>query len=357
MHLWAGILLSLYVVLIALSGSILVFEDEFTATTFPSRLHPYTADQTASVPAVMRALQQACASCVFTNLQTPSATVPAYLARAMSAGKHELHFVIDPITAEVFPQQPTWVEWVQDLHVYLLLGEAHGEQVNGVGAIILLVLAISGVVIWWPGIKHWRRAIAVSFHHQWRRINYDAHSAVGFWTLLIVTWWSISGIYFGWYKQVVSAVSLVSPMRGMISPDLPPLPANSGPSASLDAILAAAQKASPQGRLFSIGDPSLQARVIYLLIDRRAPGDFSHRDIVSVDTKTARVLTVWHYGQNQTPGDWFIWSMHPLHFGTVWGTAVKVVWFVLGVSLAILSITGLIMYWNRYLRHRIRTLA
>jgi len=34
-HLWAGIALSLYVVVVALSGSILVFENELTGTTLP----------------------------------------------------------------------------------------------------------------------------------------------------------------------------------------------------------------------------------------------------------------------------------------------------------------------------------
>jgi uncharacterized iron-regulated membrane protein len=42
--------------------------------------------------------------------------------------------------------------------------------------------------------------------------------------------------------------------------------------------------------------------------------------------------------------------MHPLHFGTLWGPVVKLVWFLLGLSLGILTVTGLLMYWNRYLR-------
>ncbi len=37
-HLWAGIFLTLYVVLISITGALLVFEDEFTATTLPAGL-------------------------------------------------------------------------------------------------------------------------------------------------------------------------------------------------------------------------------------------------------------------------------------------------------------------------------
>ncbi|HTF66243.1 MAG TPA: PepSY-associated TM helix domain-containing protein [Edaphobacter sp.] len=50
---------------------------------------------------------------------------------------------------------------------------------------------------------------------------------------------------------------------------------------------------------------------------------------------------------------WIMWSMHPLHFGTLWGMPFKILWFLLGLSLAVLSVTGVLMYWNRYLRHKI----
>ena len=49
--------------------------------------------------------------------------------------------------------------------------------------------------------------------------------------------------------------------------------------------------------------------------------------------------------------------MHPLHFGTLWGLPIKILWFLLGLSLAVLTATGLVMYWNRYLRRKIKEFA
>ena len=117
-------------------------------------------------------------------------------------------------------------------------------------------------------------------------------------------------------------------------------------------VLSAIHQASPSGQLFSLSDPLLSGTVVYALVDLRAPGDFSHRDIITLSTTDARVLTIWHYGQNRTAGDWFLWAMHPLHFGTLWGMFFKVVWAACGLCLAVLAITGLLMYWNRFLRHR-----
>lgn len=357
-HLWAGIVFSTYIVIIALTGAILVFEDELTATTLPASLFSYDAARIASIPEVMRRFTQKCPGCLATNLTTPSPTVPAFQIRAVmphgpDRNTLELTFIGDPVTGEIQLYPRTWVNWIHDLHLYLLLGSDHGVQVNGVGAAVLLLLTISGLFLWWQGIQNWTRGLRISLRSNWRRINFDTHYVIGIWTLTIVSWWAISGIYFAWYRQFEGIVNAVFPLRGMISPEPPPLAAGPTSRAPLASILAAAQHASPHGRLFGISDPSLAGPIVYAQMDLLAPGDFAHRDIVTIATTDARILTVWHYGRNQTPGDWIMWSMHPLHFGTLWGLPFKILWFALGVSLALLTVTGLLMYWNRCLRHRI----
>jgi uncharacterized iron-regulated membrane protein len=59
---------------------------------------------------------------------------------------------------------------------------------------------------------------------------------------------------------------------------------------------------------------------------------------------------------NQSLGDWIIWSQVPLHFGTYWGLGVKIVWALAGMAIPLLAITGLLMYWNRVLRRKWKTL-
>src|SRR5881628_2791417 len=50
--------------------------------------------------------------------------------------------------------------WLLDLHDNLLAGET-GRTVNGVGAFAILALASTGLVIWWPGVKTWRRSLTL----------------------------------------------------------------------------------------------------------------------------------------------------------------------------------------------------
>jgi uncharacterized iron-regulated membrane protein len=352
-HLWAGVLLSLYIVMIALTGSILVFRTELTRALLPKTLTPYSAERTAPIADVLDRFRSAYPEGKLENIQTPSQETPVFLLFATDSHQHPFTLLADPVTANLELLPHTWLYWTYELHVNLLLGEAHGVQINGVGALCLLLLVITGLTLWWPGVKIWARGLRVGFRHNWRRINYDVHSAVGFWTLFIVFWWALSGIYFAWYRQVTSVVGLVSPIRGMLSPPVP-TPPKSGPEhASLEQILTAVHQDSPRGQLFSLSDPLLAGTVVYALVDLRAPGDFSHRDIITLSTTDARILTIWHYGQNHTAGDWILWAMHPLHFGTLWGMSVKILWALCGLALAVLAITGLLMYWNRFLRHKL----
>jgi uncharacterized iron-regulated membrane protein len=87
------------------------------------------------------------------------------------------------------------VEWLVNFHENLLSGST-GRLVNGMGAVCLTVICITGAIIWWPGIKHWRRSLTVNWTVHFARINWDLHSALGFWCFVFVLVWGISGIYF-----------------------------------------------------------------------------------------------------------------------------------------------------------------
>jgi uncharacterized iron-regulated membrane protein len=86
------------------------------------------------------------------------------------------------------------IEWLVDLHANLLSGHT-GRWMNGIGAFSMVLLCLTGSVIWWPGINHWRRGLTVNWKAHFGRINWDLHSALGFWCFLFLVVWGVSGIY------------------------------------------------------------------------------------------------------------------------------------------------------------------
>jgi uncharacterized iron-regulated membrane protein len=81
-----------------------------------------------------------------------------------------------------------------DLHDNLLAGPS-GRLVNGAGALALLGLAVTGLAIWWPGRKTWRRSLTLPRGVGWKRWIWHLHSMIGFWSLGFTLVFGLSGVY------------------------------------------------------------------------------------------------------------------------------------------------------------------
>jgi len=143
-HLWLGMLAALYIFIMSLSGSMIVFRNELEGSAVRS--------------------------------------------------------------SKLFPL----AERLVDLHDNLLLGSS-GRLVNGVGALSLTMLCLTGLILWWPGIQHWRRSMTVNVKATFPRLNWDLHNALGFWFFLLLSLWAISGVYFGFPDIFNSLVDFLEP--------------------------------------------------------------------------------------------------------------------------------------------------
>jgi uncharacterized iron-regulated membrane protein len=350
MHLWAGVLLALYVAVIGLSGSILVFQNEIRLASL--RHEPFNPAGIASPGAVVDHAHRRFPHSRLLYIQFPQKQSPWWTLDLLTAqGRPHLAYADAVTGAPLAPHRSLFIDRVLDLHVYLLAGRT-GFMVNCLAGIGLLLLALTGALLWWPGIRLWKRALVIPLRRNWRRVNYDIHNAVGIWMLFIVSWWGFTAIYFLAPARVGAVVNAFLPLSGM-KPPLAVAPAPSTAVLPLDTLLARIP-AGERARLGGLSLPAKPGGKVTLYFDRGRPGDFSHRDILTLDGHTGRVLSVWHYGRNRTLGDWLLWLMEPLHFGTLWGLGIKILWCLFGLSLPILSGTGLLMYWNRWLRFRIR---
>jgi uncharacterized iron-regulated membrane protein len=103
------------------------------------------------------------------------------------------------------------VEWVVDLHANLLAGSV-GRTINAMGGLCLLLLCVTGAFLWWPGIAHWRRGLGVDWKASFARVNWDLHSALGFWFLLFVCLWGFSGIYLAYPLPFNATVDFLEPV-------------------------------------------------------------------------------------------------------------------------------------------------
>ena len=103
---------------------------------------------------------------------------------------------------------PNQIYWKRGQN--LLLGQK-GRFLNGIGAICVTTVCVTGAIIWWPGLKNWRRSLKVSWGLRFARFTWDTHSARGFWCFVFILMWGISGIYFSFPEVFNVPASWVDP--------------------------------------------------------------------------------------------------------------------------------------------------
>lgn len=150
-HLWLGLAFALYIIVLSLTGSILVYRAELT-----------------------RALD---------------------------------------VPGESFPGGIRALLWARNLHDDLLLGRNH-RALNGAGAIAATLLTLTGLIVWWPGVRSVRRAVTVKWRARPARLNRDLHSAAGFWLSLFLLNWTVTAIYLAFpapFGHLVDILSVAPP--------------------------------------------------------------------------------------------------------------------------------------------------
>ncbi len=357
-HLWAGIALTLYVIVIGVTGSILVFRPELERLFGLKPWQDTRANGSlADLAAVVENLHAAYPGSHVVSVETPGETEATFVA--VVEGRRRVRVACEPGTGKVlgeFPRRTDWLAVILDLHETLLLGPT-GRVWNGVGGGLLLLINATGMVIWWPGIRHWKRALKVDFERNWRRINFDLHVAVGFWTVLIVSFWAVSGIYFAWPRQVFLFVNSFSRVITARPPAVSVVPELTAPEQDLHALVQRAYAIDPGTTLGGVAFPYGRRAPLGILMRRGNSVGREYVDTVYFNPYTGEYISTWRYGVNQSVGDWIIWSQVPVHFGTYWGVGVKVVWAAAGLAIPLLAVTGLLMYWNRWLRRKWKRLA
>lgn len=357
-HLWAGLLLTLYLIAIGATGSILVFREELESLAGRNAWPHLHAGVPAEPAAVLSGLERAFPRARVVSLAAPTRSTPMYVAVLRGRGRYfgEAGVAIDPVTSQVLGRlrpELRWLQVVRNFHETLLAGRV-GREVNGVLAACLLLINITGIVIWWPGIRRWTRALRIDPARGWRRMNFDVHRAAGFWTLGIVSFWAISGIYFAWSGEIRGIVNRISPLISASPPAIRVEPRAETPAADIGFMLSEAARLDPGTALRTILFPSGRRAPLEISMQRAGTGGAEFADTLYFDPRDGRCLGIWKYGVNQSLGDWVVWSQIPLHFGTFWGLGMKIAWAALGFSISLLAVTGALMYWNRFLRRRWR---
>lgn len=213
-HLWSGIAVGLYLLMISVTGSVLVYWNELYRATTPDPIISKSSEPRLSdsqLAEAVRRLYPGYRVVRISRATNPDQAVDIHLVR----GKQNKKRRFDPRTGQdlgdLVPMGMWLVAEVVDLHDNLFAGPT-GREVNGIGAVAVLALAATGLTIWWPGIKTWRRSLTLHRGVGWKRFIWHLHSMIGFWSLGFVLIFGISGIYLAIPERIQDLADWIQPV-------------------------------------------------------------------------------------------------------------------------------------------------
>ena len=281
---------------------------------------------------------------------------------------------LDPVTGEtqgrrhwgkVSLARENLVPFLYRLHYSMHLPAAGGIEV---GVLFMGVVAIAWVfdtliALWlsFPNPTTWRRSLAFRWRAGGHRLVFDLHRSGGVWLFLLMLTIAITSVAMNLEREVmrplVSLFSTLSPSplgsRATARAGHPIEP-RVGLAQALDLARAEARR---RAWTQPAGGVSVSSRRGLYGIGFFEPGN-SHGNgglgnaWLYVDAQTGALAGAVVPGTGSA-GDIFMQAMFPLHSGRIAGTAGRVLMSLLGVAVAVLSATG-VLIWARKRRARAR---
>jgi uncharacterized iron-regulated membrane protein len=383
-HRWAGLVMAGFLVLAGLTGALLAWYHELDEALSPAwfRTAPAPSDRLPLDPLTLRERVAA---------QRPEALVH-YVSLRRAAGENAVFYLearpgapplandevfVDPYSGRIVGERrwgdigQGWgnlMPFVYRLHYELALGR--------VGAIVLGVVALAWTVDcfvgawltmparrrraagggpgWW---SRWAPAWRLRLRSGASRLNFDLHRAGGLWpwAMLFVLAWSSVAFNLGdeVYHPVMRTLFAMQGDPRDLAPELPaPL---AEPPMGWAAGLAAARRhmdelAAREG--FAVIEESnlgYDAAKGTLHLRVRSSLDVAERlgqTGVVIDARDGRLVGSF-VPTGKAAGDTITTWLLALHMAAMWGLPMKVFVSVVGVSVALLSATGVVIWWQR----------
>lgn len=215
-HLWSGIALGLYIFVISVTGSTLVYWNELYRAATPEPILSKSSGSRLSDAQITSAAQSAYPGSRVVKISRAKNPDQA-VAINLQLGNRTKYRLFDPRTGADLGDSVTsgmrLVNFILDLHDNLLAGP-RGRAMNGMGALAVLAVVFTGIVVWWPGRKTWRRSLTLHAGVGWKRTIWHLHSMVGFWTFAFVVVFGLSGLYLCFPDRFQDIADRLQPVTG-----------------------------------------------------------------------------------------------------------------------------------------------
>lgn len=353
LHIWVGFHLAVIMSVVLSTGTLATLSNEIDWLIFKEmRVTPAT--EKVSWQAMTDALQAYAPRSSLLGINNSGGDYLPYRAFVKDEYGNTYFIHLNQWTGEVTGHtgRITVQRVLRDLHRYLFMPSVIGLPIVASMAFILLISLYTGL----KTSRNWKTLMTrVRIDKGTRVLIGDAHKAAGLWSIWFIILISITGI---WYLAELTANvnAFVNDNPELkFQPEVPVITdqrvSDMGriiESPKTNAIILAARSAFPEIKdsITAITYPSNANKPIIVYGTRDNPILRSRANRVFLDPTSLEVIEVQR-SENLSWAAWLNEIADPLHFGTWGGLITKTIWFIFGLALTSLSITGVYLTWKR----------
>lgn len=349
LHRYLGLVVGLLLVIVGLTGSLLVFQREIDQFLVSQQFGQIIAQgDRLPLTSILENVKTAYASqpnLKISSINTlPNPLVP-YRVFLQAPKDKWLEVFVNPYTGAIMGSRDwdqTLIGYIFKLH-YQLLADETGTIIVGVVAFVLLIVSITGIILW-PG---WRRFIS-GFKIKWnahpQRVNFDIHKVAGMIAGIFLSMIAFTGVCWNFWdfsKPLIHTVTMTPIPSTPVSQ-----PIKGKLSLSLGEILQKADTAFPGAVTTYISLPQTPEAVFR--IGKKLPQETTPygSSRIYLDQYTGAVVQLKN-GLQPSRADRILDSFTPIHYGTFWGLPSRIFYVFVGLTPLILFITGFMMWRYR----------
>ena len=376
LHRWLGLFTAVFLAIAGLTGAVISWDHELDELLNPRFYHAQSArpQAVASERALELADQVERKDPRLRVTYLPLSAEPEHTLQLFvgprfdeaSAKPYELGFnqlALDPKDAEVQGQR-MWgdvslkrehlLPFLYRLHYSMHLPEAFGIDTGllfmGIVAIVWALDCFFALWLSFPSRKVWRKSFAFRFREGPTKLNFDLHRSGGVWVWGVLLMLAVTAVSMNLRSQVMRPI--VSLFSTLSESPFDKQPASEGkiePGIDRAGILTIARKAAaqrgieaPAGALFYSPDYSVYGVGFF------RPG-FDHGDgglgnpWLYFDARDGKAVGSEIPGTGSA-GDIFMQAQFPLHSGRIFGLAGRIFISLMGLVVAMLSVTGIVIW-------------
>lgn len=339
-HSWLGLKLSLFMSFVLITGTIAVMANELDWLANASmRVDPQPASERASWGEIYSSLQKTYPDWQFSYIREPLDPWFTVLAYGKTPEGETRLIDVDPYTAEVKGDRHwmSFQRFFRNSHRHLMLPTRIGVPIVSALAFLMIASMITGLVVY---KKFWRGLFKMPRRRNTRIFNGDLHRLLGLWSFWFLPVIALTSVFYfaeslGWRAPPFGKPKKAAEIQSSLSGE------------KINQYAESARQALPGLRIALVLPPVNAGDSLVFqgftddtwLVRARA-------SYVAIDPADGRVLGS-HRSKDANVHQRISEMADPLHFGTFGGITTKLIWFVFGVILSALAVTGVIIYAKR----------